>query len=154
MKKITIGFITLLCTIILYSVQTCWAERILSFGGNVSYSIASWYGPKFHGRKTASGEIFDMHKFTCAHREYPFGTWLKITNILNDKTTFCVVNDRGPLYVLRDLDLSYAAAEMIDMIMLGICVVRIENMGMDAKYINIIKNFFRNYTGTQLLQHK
>jgi rare lipoprotein A len=95
-----------------------------------------------------------MHNFTCAHKKYPFGTWLKITNIMNDKTTFCMVNDRGPFASVRDLDLSYAAAKMLDMITLGTCVVRIEHLGMDVKYMKAITNFFKDRSLVSPLQHK
>jgi rare lipoprotein A len=120
----------------------------------IDYSLASWYGPNFHGKKTASGQTFDMHNFTCAHKKYPFGTWLKITNIMNDKTTFCMVNDRGPFASVRDLDLSYAAAKMLDMITLGTCVVRIEHLGMDVKYMKAITNFFKDRSLVSPSQHK
>ncbi|MFZ6016669.1 MAG: septal ring lytic transglycosylase RlpA family protein [Nitrospirota bacterium] len=71
--------------------------------------MASWYVPDFHGRPTSSGELFNMYAFTCAHREHPFGTRLKVTSISNNKTVSCVINDRGPFVSGRDLDLSYAA---------------------------------------------
>jgi rare lipoprotein A len=105
------------------------------------YAIASWYGPDFHGRPTSSGEIFDMNAFTCAHREYPFGTKLKVTNISNNKTVSCLVNDRGPFVEGRDLDLSYAAAKEIDLIGTGICEVRIEYIGRDTSYIKEVRYF-------------
>jgi rare lipoprotein A len=67
---------------------------------------------------------------------------LKITNLLNDKTTFCVVNDRGPFKALRDLDLSYAAAKVLDMITLGQCMVKIEFLGVDKEYLKAVKDIF------------
>ena len=75
---------------------------------------ASWYGGSFHGRKTASGEIFSKHKHTCAHRTYPFGTILKVTNIKNNKSVTVRVNDRGPFKKGRIIDLSEAAAKHIE----------------------------------------
>ncbi len=134
--------------------DTCCAESGFPMAGKIDYSLASWYGPNFHGKQTASGQIFDMHSFTCAHKEYPFGTWLKITNIMNDKTTFCLVNDRGPMKPMRELDLSYAAAKMLDMITLGTCVVRIEYLGMDTKYLKAIGDFFKDRSLIKSLQHK
>lgn len=95
-----------------------------------------------------------MHGFTCAHRTYPFGTWLKITNMVNNKTTFCVVNDRGPFEVIRDLDLSFAAAKVLDMISLGICVVRIEHMGIDTTAIKAVKDIFHDRPFMKSLQQK
>jgi len=144
MKKIAICFMLIILTFSFYVTCVCWAEPRLSVSGGEDYFIASWYGPNFHGKKTASGQIFDMHRFTCAHKDYPFGTWLKITNIMNDKTTFCMVNDRGPLGPVRELDLSFAAAKMLDMITLGTCVVRIEYLGIDTKYLKAIKDFFKD----------
>ncbi len=107
------------------------------FYGQIYYALASWYGHQFHGKTTASGEVFDMHHFTCAHRTFPFGTLLRITNMVNNKTTFCVVNDRGPFETVRDLDLSYAAARVLDMLSLGICTVRVEYLGVDATYVKM-----------------
>ncbi|XCI75796.1 MAG: septal ring lytic transglycosylase RlpA family protein [Flavobacteriales bacterium] len=74
---------------------------------------ASWYGPGFHGRKTANGQIFDMRKFTAAHKTLPFGTKLKVTNPKNGKTVTVTINDRGPSPNGRILDLSKAAFKAI-----------------------------------------
>ena len=95
------------------------------------YAVASWYGRELHGRRTSSGQPFDMHAFTCAHRTYPFGTKLKITNSANGKTVHCVVNDRGPTSKDRDIDLSYAAAKKIGITKKGAAKVRIEYSGTD-----------------------
>jgi rare lipoprotein A len=75
--------------------------------------MASWYGGKFNGRKTASGERFDMNALTCAHRSLPLGSWIRVTNLLNLKQVFLRVNDRGPVPRSRVLDLSRAAARML-----------------------------------------
>jgi rare lipoprotein A len=85
---------------------------------------ASWYGGKFNGRKTASGERFDMNALTCAHRSLPLGSWIRVTNLLNLKQVFLRVNDRGPVPRSRVLDLSRAAAQMLGIAGLG--KVRIE----------------------------
>src|SRR5918992_5671850 len=74
---------------------------------------ASWYGEPHHGRKTASGEKFDMHRFTAAHRTLPLGTRLLVTNIANGRSVVVRVNDRGPYRGDRILDLSYAAARAL-----------------------------------------
>jgi rare lipoprotein A len=74
---------------------------------------ASWYGGKFNGRKTASGERFDMNALTCAHRSLPLGSWIRVTNLLNLKQVFLRVNDRGPVPRSRVLDLSRAAAQKL-----------------------------------------
>jgi rare lipoprotein A len=81
--------------------------------------IASWYGPHFQGRKTATGERFDMNQMTCAHPTLPMGTWLRVMNLKNHKTAFVRVNDRGPLVEGRIVDLSYAAAQSVGLIGVG-----------------------------------
>ncbi len=81
--------------------------------------IASYYGAKFHGRKTANGETFDMHAFTAAHKTLPFGTILLVSNLSNGKQVTVRINDRGPFVRNRILDLSYAAAREIGMIQSG-----------------------------------
>lgn len=98
-------------------------------------AVASWYGPEFHGKMTASGEKFDMHGFNCAHRELPFGTVLNVTNISNNRTVKCIVNDRGPFVSGREIDLSYAAAKEIGLIGPGTGNVRIDYIGRDSSYI-------------------
>jgi rare lipoprotein A len=95
------------------------------------YAIASWYGRELHGKRTSSGQPFNMHAYTCAHRTYPFGTKLKITNPANGKTVYCVVNDRGPSSRDREIDLSYAAAKKIGLTGKGPAKVRIEYPGED-----------------------
>jgi len=102
------------------------------------YVVASWYGPDFQGRPTASGETFDMHAMTCAHKEYPFGTKLRVTNTANGKSVECIVNDRGPFVKGRDIDLSYAAAREIDLIGSGTAPVAVEVQGRDASYIKTV----------------
>jgi rare lipoprotein A len=103
------------------------------------YSIASWYGAEFHGRPTASGEIYDMNAYTCAHKEYPFGTRLKVTSTVNDKSVNCIVNDRGPFVDGRDLDLSYAAAKDMGLLGSGTGTVRIDKLDRDSSYIKEVK---------------
>ena len=88
--------------------------------------LASWYGKKFQGKKTASGEKFDMHKLTAAHRTLPFGTRVKVTRIDNGKSVVVKINDRGPFVKGRIIDLSKAAAKKLDMINAGVARVRIK----------------------------
>jgi len=101
--------------------------------------IASWYGPDFHGKLTASGEVYNMYDYTCAHKEYPFGTKLNVLNTRSNKEVECLVNDRGPFVAGRDLDLSYAAAKKIDMIGTGTAPVMIELVGRDMRYVKYIR---------------
>jgi rare lipoprotein A (peptidoglycan hydrolase) len=81
--------------------------------------IASWYGPGLHGRRTASGEVFNAHKLTAAHRTLPLGTRLSVTNLSNGKSVVVRVNDRGPRVKRRLIDLSYAAARAIGLVKMG-----------------------------------
>lgn len=100
------------------------SEEDPSVSSFVEIGEASWYGPGFHGRKTASGERFDTYDFTAAHKTLPFGTLLKVTNLENNLYTIVRVNDRGPYVRGRIIDLSRAAKEEIRMG--GTAQVRIE----------------------------
>jgi len=88
--------------------------------------VASWYGTKFQGRRTAGGERFDMNQMTCAHRSLPLGTWLRVTNLKNHRTAYVRVNDRGPVLEDRIVDLSFAAAQVLGLDNIGIGQVRLE----------------------------
>ncbi len=94
----------------------------------ISYSegVASWYGPGFNGRKTASGEVFKMNSLTAAHRTLEFGTMVRVTNLTNNKQVVVRINDRGPVSKSRIIDLSKQAAQMIDMVQAGIVKVKLE----------------------------
>ena len=87
---------------------------------------ASWYGKQFQGKRTANGERFDMNALTCAHPSLPLGTWLRVTNLLNHRSTFVRVNDRGPYEPHTIIDLSYAAAQKLHL--LGKAPVRVERV--------------------------
>ncbi len=87
---------------------------------------ASWYGPGFHGRLTASGEVFNENAQTAAHREWPFGTKVLVTNLRNGKSTVVTINDRGPYVEGRHIDLSRAAAREVGMIDAGVVEVKME----------------------------
>ena len=87
---------------------------------------ASWYGRLFQHKKTASGEPYDMHDFTAAHRTLPLGSWVKVTNLRNDKSVMVRINDRGPILKTRILDLSYGAAMILGMDGDGIAKVRLD----------------------------
>lgn len=90
--------------------------------------IASWYGKRFHGRKTASGERFNQEAMTCAHRTLPFGAQLKVTNLENNKEVMVTVNDRGPFIKSRIIDLSHAAAKWLEFAHLGVVRVRVQRI--------------------------
>ncbi len=87
---------------------------------------ASYYGEDFHGRRTASGEKFDINKYTAAHRTLPFGTRVKVTNLMNGKSVILKINDRGPHVKTRIIDLSKIAARVIDLMKYGAARVSIE----------------------------
>jgi rare lipoprotein A len=92
--------------------------------------VASWYGGKFHGRLTSNGEIFDTNTMTAAHKELPFGSLVKVTDLDSGKSTVVRINDRGPFVEGRVIDLSRAAAEELDMVGRGVARVRLEVVGM------------------------
>jgi len=90
--------------------------------------MASWYGDQFHGRRTSSGQRFDMHGYTAAHRTLPFGTKLKVTNLANGRSVMVTVNDRGPFGHGRIIDLSKAAAREIGLMSMGVARVSLAKM--------------------------
>ncbi len=90
---------------------------------------ASWYGPHFQGKTTANGEHFDMNLLTCAHRQLPLGSWVKVTNLLNHKWVIVRVNDRGPMVDDRIVDLSKEAARTLDIT--GLAKVRLDMVTKD-----------------------
>lgn len=94
--------------------------------GYVAEGTASWYGKKFHGHKTSNGEIYDMYSFSAAHKSLPLPTYLKVTNLDNQRSVIVRVNDRGPFHGDRLIDLSYAAAARLDYHKKGLARVRIE----------------------------
>lgn len=97
------------------------AKYVLSQKGE-----ASWYGPGFNGKKTANGEVFDMNKYTAAHKTLKFGTVVRVTNLRNSKQVEVTINDRGPASPKRIIDLSKRAAQEIGMIESGVEKVTIE----------------------------
>jgi rare lipoprotein A len=92
----------------------------------VQRGMGSWYGRALQGRKTASGERFDRHKLTAAHRKLPFGTRVRVTNTRNGKAVIVRINDRGPFGGHRIIDVSEAAAKRLGMIAAGVVPVTIE----------------------------
>lgn len=112
MKTITIITVFLFCF---------WQFQAQTYEG-----IASFYDDKFNGRPTASGEIFDQNKHTAAHRTFPFGTVVRVTNLQNNRSITVVINDRGPFAGNRLIDLSKSAAKALDFIEQGLVSVQIE----------------------------
>jgi rare lipoprotein A (peptidoglycan hydrolase) len=112
----------LIFVLLILLVSTNWVHgQELTKGG-----LASYYGKQFHGRKTASGERFNMNSFTSAHRTLPFNTLLRVTNVKNGKSIVVRVNDRGPMKKTRIIDLSLAAAKEIGLVQSGVGKVKIE----------------------------
>jgi len=101
--------------------------------GLVKIGKASWYGKPFHGRLTSSGERYNMYSMTAAHRTYAINTILKVTNLENKKSVKVRVNDRGPFYRSRDIDLSYGAAKKIGLTHKGVGRVKIEVLSGSKK---------------------
>jgi len=87
---------------------------------------ASWYGDIFQGKPTASGEAYDMYDYTAAHPTLPLGTWVRVTNLTNQRSIIVRINDRGPVVPGRIIDLSYYAAKSLKMSQRGIAKVRLD----------------------------
>lgn len=108
---------------------------LISFTGftqSEELGLASYYGDKFHGRKTAYGDTYDRDKYTCAHKRHKYGTQLKVTRIDNKKSVVVKVTDRGPFVKGRVVDLSYVAAEKIGLIQDGVAEVKVEVVGSNS----------------------
>nr|WP_320048357.1 septal ring lytic transglycosylase RlpA family protein [uncultured Desulfuromonas sp.] len=102
---------------------------LLDHQGFSEEGIASWYGKKFHGRKTSNGEIYDMYAMTAAHKTLPLGVYVQVDNLNNGKTAVVRVNDRGPFVTGRIIDLSYTAASRLGVVGPGTAPVRITALG-------------------------
>ncbi|MFH1138221.1 MAG: septal ring lytic transglycosylase RlpA family protein [Pseudomonadota bacterium] len=101
--------------------------------GFVEKGAASWYGQKYHGRKTSSGEIYNMHEMTAAHKTLPLQTWVRVTNLDNKKAVNLRINDRGPFAKGRIIDVSYAGAQELGMVGSGTAPVLLEALGQVEK---------------------
>lgn len=102
------------------------SRKKVSTRGAYQVGVSSYYAHKFHGRPTASGEIFDMNGISAAHRELPLGTIIRVTHLANGRSITLKVNDRGPFVKGRILDLSLGAARKLDMLESGVARVRID----------------------------
>ena len=100
--------------------------------GYVERGDASWYGSKFHGRLTSSGEPFDMYAVSAAHKTLPLPSWVEVTNLNNGRTLTIRVNDRGPFKEGRIIDLSYAAAHLLDVLDSGTAPVEVRAITFDG----------------------
>lgn len=93
---------------------------------SVEHGLASWYGPGFHGRQTASGEVFDRNEMTAAHRDLPLPSFVRVTNVDNGRSVIVRVNDRGPVSERLVIDVSEEAAEELGFIEAGVVPVRVD----------------------------
>jgi rare lipoprotein A len=100
-------------------------QTLASSAGFVERGVASWYGSKFHGRKTSNGEVFDMYAMTAAHKHLPLPTFVEVVNLENGRRVVVRVNDRGPFHENRVIDLSYAAAGRLGMLGKGTALVEV-----------------------------
>lgn len=112
---------------------TLFAQEVLSQVDSllIQQGTASYYGKKFQGRRTSSGEIFHLDSLTAAHKRLPFGTVVRVINLKNGSSVVVRINDRLPSYSKRQIDVSRAAAERLEMIRDGLAQVRIEAVDLD-----------------------
>jgi rare lipoprotein A len=117
---------------------------------------AAWYGKDLHGKKTASGEVFDMYGFSAAHRTLPLGTVIHVTNLDNFKSITVRINDRGPFLKSRFLDLSYGAAKELDFVSPGTARVKIETVAAvrDAAQYTVQAAVFTEAENARLLKER
>lgn len=99
---------------------------------------ASWYGSWHHGKTTANGEVFDMHGFTAAHKRLPFGTLVRVTDMNSGREVVVRINDRGPYWAGRSLDLSFGAAEELGITDQGHADVRLEVIGRETRAAKVV----------------
>ena len=107
---------------------------IASADGFVQTGKASWYGKKFHGRKTSNGEIYNMYAMTAAHKTLPMNTWVSVHNLENNKKIVVRINDRGPFIYGRIIDLSYTGAKRLGVVGPGTAKVRVTALGQAVSY--------------------
>ncbi|NER59679.1 septal ring lytic transglycosylase RlpA family protein [Pseudomonas sp. MAFF212428] len=112
----------------LFTLLTGCASHDIDPRGYDQTGTASYYGARHHGKRTASGEPFNQHGLTAAHRSLPFGTRVQVTNLANDRRVVVRINDRGPHTRGRLIDLSRAAAEQLGMIRSGTARVRVQRL--------------------------
>ncbi|MGH9744279.1 MAG: septal ring lytic transglycosylase RlpA family protein [Candidatus Acidiferrum sp.] len=127
-------------------------------GAYIEEGNASWYGAPFNGRRASNGEIYDMDKFTAAHRTLPFGTMVRVTNLNNGKSTVVRITDRGPFVENRIIDLSRAAARQIESVGPGVVPVRVEVVtpGIDptAGFFTVQVGAFRDRANADRLRDR
>ena len=148
-----------------YFVLGKWYYPRPTYVGETIIGVASWYGPNFHGKLTANGEIYNMYDYTAANKILPLGTRVKVTNLKNNKSVIVRINDRGPFVKDRIIDLSYIAGKKIGIDKTGIAPVKIEvlsspitiykkqdkiNKFLNKTPIKISKKILKNYITIQI----
>jgi len=101
--------------------------------GKKTRGISSWYGPKFHGRRTSNGERYNMYAYTAAHKTWPMNTMVRVTNLQTKKSIIVRINDRGPFVRGRVIDCSYAAGKSLGLDRVGVARVQVEVVGFKGK---------------------
>jgi rare lipoprotein A len=130
---------------------------LTSADGFSEEGVASWYGPQFHAKRTASGEVYNMYDLTAAHRILPMQTRIRVTNLENGKSVVLRVNDRGPFVGNRIVDLSYKAAQELDVIRPGLARVRVEALGrwpggIPGRFFVQVGSFSQRENAARLMQ--
>jgi len=139
MKTIFNKKLIIVLSLSVFSVTGCSSKNLKESSSLINPKVgmmvvgkASWYGKKFEGKKTASGDIFRMRKKTAAHRTLPFNTMVKVTNLTNNKSEIVRINDRGPLKKSRMIDVSHAVAKKIGILSSGITKVKVEILAFNG----------------------
>lgn len=139
-----------------YAVDGHTYQVMKSSGGYKTRGIASWYGTKFHSRRTSSGDDYDMYAMTAAHKTLPLPTYVRVKNLSNGRVAIVKVNDRGPFHSDRVLDLSYAAALKLGLLPKGTAPVEIEalNTGKHVAHYYVQAGAFNSEKLANILQNK
>ena len=124
---VTLGALAVLLGLPLPSFASM-VQQTARSGDGSAIVVASWYGTGFHGRRTASGQVFDQERLTAAHKTLPFGTKLRVTNLRNGRSVLVTVTDRGPYVRNRQLDVSFGAARRLGLVNAGTAPVLIEKL--------------------------
>lgn len=138
-----------------YTVNGQRYQPLATHHGFVQKGLASWYGRKFHGRKTSNGEIYNMYAMTAAHKTLPLGTSVRVHNLSNGRQTIVRINDRGPFVKGRIIDLSYAAADKLGVVGPGTAPVKIVALGypeQEADGRTVYRSIPRNSVSSYAVQ--
>ena len=134
-----------------YKVGRIWYQPLPHAQSFSQWGKASWYGTKFHGKKTANGEIYNMYAMTAAHKTLPFDTVVSVKNVENNKTVQVRINDRGPFARSRIIDLSYAAAKKLGIVGPGTAYVKIDALARPIQS-DMSKSNTGSYPATDLYE--